>query len=363
MIGGGLAGLSSAVALAEAGFRVRLLEQRPFLGGRASSYTLPSGEHVDNCQHVTLGCCTNLSDFYRRAGAEGLIKFYDELTFVDREGRRSIMKASALPAPIHLAPSLALYSSVAWKGRQRIGRAMLAIARRGGCNSGGDAAGASMLDWLRLHGQTEEAIERFWSVVLVSALDETLARTDARYGLDVFWKAFLSNRAGYLIGIPTVPLGTLYGGCRAAVESRGGEVVLRAPVRALRLRDNCVAAIETADGREETADLYIAAVPHDALLDLLPPSLIEREPSFSNLRRLRVSPITGVHFWFDREIMSEPFLTLVDRTAQWIFNKSRLGAGHFLSGASSGSGILRAIFRTIFQRRRPILAIGDQRVL
>ena len=85
VIGGGLAGLSSAVALAEAGFRVRLLEQRPFLGGRASSYTLPSGEHVDNCQHVTLGCCTNLSDFYRRAGAEGLIKFYDELTFVDRE--------------------------------------------------------------------------------------------------------------------------------------------------------------------------------------------------------------------------------------------------------------------------------------
>ena len=337
MIGGGLAGLSSAVALAEAGFRVRLLEQRPFLGGRASSYTLPSGEHVDNCQHVTLGCCTNLSDFYRRAGAEGLIKFYDELTFVDREGRRSIMKASVLPAPIHLAPSLALYSSVAWNGRQRIGRAMLAIARRGGCNSGGDAEGASMLEWLRLHGQTEEAIERFWSVVLVSALDENLARTDARYGLDVFWKAFLSNRAGYLIGIPTVPLGTLYGGCRAAVESRGGEVVLRAPVRALRLRDNCVAAIETADGREETADLYVAAVPHDALLDLLPPSLIEREPSFSNLRRLRVSPITGVHFWFDREIMSEPFLTLVDRTTQWIFNKSRLGAGHSLSGESSAA--------------------------
>jgi squalene-associated FAD-dependent desaturase len=337
VIGGGLAGLSSAVALAEAGFRVRLLEQRPFLGGRASSYTLPGGEHVDNCQHVTLGCCTNLSDFYRRAGAESLIKFYDELTFVDREGRRSTMKASPLPAPIHLAHSLALYSSVAWNGRQRIGRAMLAIARRGGCNSGGDAEGASMLDWLRLHGQTEEAIERFWSVVLVSALDETLARTDARYGLDVFWKAFLSNRAGYLIGIPTVPLGTLYGGCRAAVESRGGEVVLRAPVRALRLRDNRVAAIETADGREETADLYVAAVPHDALLDLLPPSLIEREPSFSNLRRLRVSPITGVHFWFDREIMSEPFLTLVDRTAQWIFNKSRLGAGHFLSRASASS--------------------------
>ena len=84
VIGGGLAGLSSAVALAEAGFRVRLLEQRPFLGGRASSYALPGGEHVDNCQHVTLGCCTNLDDFYRRVGAAGKIAFYDRLVFVDR---------------------------------------------------------------------------------------------------------------------------------------------------------------------------------------------------------------------------------------------------------------------------------------
>ena len=71
VIGGGLAGLSSAVALAEAGFGVRLLEKRPHLGGRATSYTLPDGSEVDNCQHVTLGCCTNLADFYRRVGRGG----------------------------------------------------------------------------------------------------------------------------------------------------------------------------------------------------------------------------------------------------------------------------------------------------
>ena len=137
VIGGGLAGLSSAVALAEAGFRVRLLEQRPFLGGRASSYTLPDGEHVDNCQHVTLGCCTNLSDFYRRVGAAHQIKFYDQLVFVDRLGRRTVMAASSLPAPLHLAASLLLYSSLTWAERHAIGHAMIAIARRGGNNSGG----------------------------------------------------------------------------------------------------------------------------------------------------------------------------------------------------------------------------------
>src|SRR5713101_2330861 len=105
VIGGGLAGLSSAVALAEAGFRVRLFEKRPHLGGRASSYMLPGGEHVDNCQHVTLGCCTNLADFYRRVGATDKIHFFDRLVFLDPQGMSGIMQADVLPAPIHMTGS------------------------------------------------------------------------------------------------------------------------------------------------------------------------------------------------------------------------------------------------------------------
>src|SRR5246127_5613768 len=112
VIGGGLAGLSSAIALADAGFRVQLLEKRPHLGGRATSYTLPDGSEVDNCQHVTLGCCTNLADFYGRAGADGKIKFYDTLYFADARGRRSTINASRLPAPLHLAPSFAFFAGL-----------------------------------------------------------------------------------------------------------------------------------------------------------------------------------------------------------------------------------------------------------
>src|ERR1700683_5378613 len=93
VIGGGLAGLSSAVALADAGFRVRLLDQKPFPGGRASSYALPTGEVVDNCQHVTLGCCTNLEDFYRRIGVAGKIRYYDELIFAESDGGRGPTRA------------------------------------------------------------------------------------------------------------------------------------------------------------------------------------------------------------------------------------------------------------------------------
>ena len=342
MIGGGLAGLSSAVALADAGFRVRLLERSPFLGGRAASYDLPGGEHVDNCQHVTLGCCTNLNDFYSRVGARQKIAFYDRLLFADSTGRRAILQASPLPPPLHLASSLALYPFLTWSDRHSIGHAMMAIARRGGSNPECDANGKSqtMLDWLRRHRQTNAAIDRFWSVVLVSALNEELARMDARYGLDVFWKAFLANRAGYLLGVPRTPLGDLYAGCGAAIERRGGEISLRAPVRGLRVFDGRVAGVRMDTGPDETADVYVLAVSHQAALDLLPTALIEQEPLFANLRRLRVSPITGVHFWFDRDVMAEPFLTAVDTTTQWIFNKSRLyghGGGRYLQLVISAS--------------------------
>jgi squalene-associated FAD-dependent desaturase len=341
VIGAGLAGLSSGVALAEAGFHVKLLEQRPFLGGRASSYTLPDGEEIDNCQHVTLGCCTNLDDFYRRVGALPKIARYERLVFVGSAGHRAVMEASPLPPPFHLAPGLAFYPSLTWGDKRNVAEAMLAIARRGGRNDDGDAAGCSMLDWLRAHGQSEAAISRFWAVVLVSALNEELARTDARYGLDVFWKAFLCSRLGYVVGIPRVPLSELYEGCRSGIERRGGEVLCRASVRGLKDADGRIAAAVMDGGRQHSADFYVLAVPHEAALKLIPQHIVANEQAFRHIRNLQVSPITSVHFWFDRGVMAEPFVTLLDRTTQWIFNKSHLterpGQGRYLQAVISAS--------------------------
>ncbi len=322
MIGGGLAGLSSAVVLADAGLQVRLFEKRPHLGGRATSYTLPDGSEVDNCQHVTLGCCTNLADFYRRAGAEAKIRFYDRLYFVDRQGRRSTIEASALPPPLHMAPSFLFFSALTVADKRSIARALLAIARGGG--SPPNVNDISMLDWLRRMKQTPGAIERFWRVVLVSALDEELDRTDARYGIDVFWKSFLGSRGGYRVGIPSVPLADLYDGCRGAIVRRGGEVKLRSGVREIRLCDGRFECVVMEDGSELAADLCIVAVPHEQLLGMVPRELSGAGGSLQGLRKIRTAPITGVHFWFDRQVMTEPFLTLLDHTTQWVFNKTML---------------------------------------
>jgi squalene-associated FAD-dependent desaturase len=352
VIGGGLAGLASAVALAEAGLEVHLVEKRPHLGGRATSYTLPDGSEVDNCQHVTLGCCTNLADFYRRSGAGGKIRFYDRLYFVDREGRRSTIEASKLPPPLHMAFSFLFFGALNFADKRSIARAMLAIARSGGQPPGIESI--SMLEWLRRIKQTPAAIERFWRVVLVSALDEELARTDARYGIDVFWKAFLGSRGGYRVGIPSVPLADLYEGCRESIARRGGPVRLRCGVREIRLRDGRFAGVVLEDGSEVSADACVVAVPHNVLLGLLPKEMGEPGGPLEGLRNIRTSPITGVHLWFDRPVMREPFLTLLDHTTQWVFNKT------YLYGETAGRGqylqlVISASYDLVARARQEII--------
>jgi zeta-carotene desaturase len=280
---------------------------------------------VDNCQHVTLGCCTNLDDFYHRVGSTNKVKFFDRLFFLDPQDRSGAMQAGILPAPFHMTVSFATFKPLSLADKLSIARAMMRILFTAGKpKEVATPAGISMLDWLKSQKQTPRAIERFWRVVLVSALDEELDRTDARFGIDVFWKAFLSNRTGYRMGVPAVPLAELYDGCRVAIEKKGGEVTLRAPVRGIRFENGAIAAIQFDNAREESADAYVLALPHTALDSLLPQEIKSANPALASLYKIKVSPITGVHFWFDRPVTTEPFLTLLDTTVQWVFNKTAL---------------------------------------
>jgi squalene-associated FAD-dependent desaturase len=317
--GGGLAGLAASVALAGNGIGVTLLEKNPRLGGRATSYRLSTGEYIDNCQHVTLRCCTNLEDFYRRVGVADKIHYYDELVFSDSKRRRGSIKPSRLPAPFHLAPSFAAFPLLSFQDKYSIARAMLGILRSGG--SPQLSNGMTMLEWLRRQKQTPAAIDRFWRVVLVSALNEDLDRTDAKYGVLVFWKAFLSNPAGFGMGVPAVPLADLYATCSERIEGNGGDVRTRCSVAEVCVSGDSAVSIRLEGGAEVCGDYYILAVPFDRLLKLLPAE-IHSDAVFANLAKLCVSPITGVHMWFDQPVMSEPFLTSVDHTIQWIFNRT-----------------------------------------
>ena len=315
--GGGLAGLAAGCALAEAGFRVTLFERRPYLGGRASSYQHPgTGEIVDNCQHVLLGCCTNLLDFYARAGVQDKIRWYEHLTFLEPGGRVSVIGPSPLPAPLHTALSFLQADCLTFRDKMAISRAMAVLAPSTPADRG-----QTFLDWLKRHGQTAQAIERFWKTILVSALNEDLDQVSVPYGAQVVRESFLKSAAAGRMGIPTVPLTDLYSTAGDYIRARGGEIEFRAGVESFQTVPFAVNV--TTNGHVQKFDYLVLAVPFEGLGRILPDTPAAA-PLAAALEHFSTSPITGIHLWFDRQITNLDHAVLLDRTIQWMFHKSRI---------------------------------------
>jgi squalene-associated FAD-dependent desaturase len=323
--GGGLAGLAAACALADSGFRITMFERRPYLGGRASSYEHPgTGEVIDNCQHVLFRVCTNLVEFYRRIGVEDKIRWYDEMTFIEPGGRSSVMHASPLPAPLHTAPSFLRFPFLDARDKIAISRAIAALVL-----SKQRDTGHSFLDWCRDHQQTPNAIERFWKPILVSALSEDLELISIPYAAQVVRESMKSPAARHM-GVPNIPLTELYNRAGDYIRARGGEIRFRSSLETffpepsqLKIRVN---------GGDESFDYLIVALPFNGLAGILPDTP-EAAPLRDKLAHFESCPITGIHLWFDREITELDHAVLLDRTVQWMFNKSRLlttrnGAGN-----------------------------------
>ena len=322
IIGGGLAGLAAGCALSDADFRVTLFERRPYVGGRASSYEHPgTGEVVDNCQHVVLGCCTNLVHFYDQLGVSDQIQWFSDLTFIEPGGRASHLGSSVLPPPLHNLPAFFRASSLSWGDKLAIARALTAMMPMRSIPSDSSNSDENFLQWLRRHGQTERAIERFWKVVLVSALNEDLDRASVRYAAQVFRESFLKSAEAGRMGVPRIPLSELYSHAADYIRARGGEVLLRSSVTAIDPRENEVGIRSNAGERE--FDYAVLAVPFQLAAGILP-STSEAERLKLMLGRFESSPITGVHLWFDRPITELPHAVLLDRTIQWMFHKTMI---------------------------------------
>lgn len=316
VIGGGLAGLAAAAALGSAGHSVKVLESRPFLGGRATSYEVGNGEEaefIDNCQHILLRCCVNLLDFYRRLGVERDIAFSREFTFIEPGGRQSVLRSGMLPPPAHFAESFLKLSFLNFGEKLAVARAMRAIPRETDPAKGRtDLDRISMLEWLKQKRQPARAIERFWRQVLVSAINEELDRMAAAHGLQVFRLGFLARKDAYEMGVPAVPLGRLYGS-DAWKRIGSVELRLRAPVSRIVIVDGAVRGV-IAGEQEVHGDFYVCTLPFERVNTVAPELGID-------VSAFEHSPITGIHLWFDRPVTELPHATLLDRTMQWMFNK------------------------------------------
>jgi len=331
VVGGGVAGMSAACAIAWSGLKVHLVERRGYLGGRASSYRHPGvDEVIDNCQHVLFGCCTNLIGFYRRIGVEKKIHWTRSMTMIEPGGRRSVLGPSWLPAPLHGLPSLLAAKAFTREDKKALMRAFRAFMRPVAPESS-----QTLGQWLRQNGQTQGAIDRFWRLVIASALNADVDEIALPYAAKVIRELFLNSAEAGAMGMSSVPLSELYAGAEKFLQERGGEVVFNSGVESAKWDTETSGwSIDTRAGTL-FANYLVLALPFEAAAKLLPhmPPAAGAETLARQIERQEHGPICSVHLWFDREITDLEHAVLLDREIHWMYNKSRLQPGRHAKGS------------------------------
>ncbi|MFD9002720.1 hydroxysqualene dehydroxylase HpnE [Streptomyces sp. NPDC059582] len=372
VVGGGLAGVTAALALADAGVRVTLVEGRPRLGGLAFSFQ--RGDlTVDNGQHVYLRCCTAYRWFLDRIEGSALAPLQDRLDVpvldVDRPAGRRLgrLRRDALPVPLHLGRSLATYPHLSLAERAAVGRAALALSRLDLADPALDTQDFG--SWLAAHGQSARAIEALWDLVGVATLNAVAG--DASLGLAamVFKTGLLSDPGAADIGWAHVPLGELHDRlARKALDSAGVRTEVRTRVTSVSSNDNGRWSVQV-PGETLQADAVVLAVPQRETYDLLPPGALDAP---GQLLEIGTAPILNVHVVYDRKVLDKPFFAGLGTPVQWVFDRtaaSGLRAGQYLALSQSAAqdeidepvAVLRERYLPELERLLPLARGADVR--
>lgn len=341
VIGGGLAGMTAALRLADAGLDVTLLEGRPRLGGLAFSFR--RGElTVDNGQHVYLRCCTAYRWFLDRVDGAALAPLQNRLDVpvldVGRLAgpRLGRLRRNGLPVPLHLAAGLAAYPHLSLAERASVGRAALALGRLDPDDPALDDTDFG--SWLARHGQSPRTVEALWDLVGVATLNATAPNSSLALAAKVFKTGLLSEPGAADIGWASVPLGDVHDTLsRKALDSAGVRTELRTKAGALTRTDDGRWVVDTGAERIE-ADTVVLAVPQREAHDLLPEGALDAP---ERLLEIGTSPILNVHVVYDRKVLRQPFFAALGSPVQWVFDRTEAsgltGPGQYLAVSQSAA--------------------------
>ena len=331
ILGGGLAGMAAACHLLDEGWGVTLVEKRPYLGGRTFSFTdRETGQVVDNGQHVFLGCCTYYMDFLQKIGTlkRAHLQNRTRVEVVSPAGPTSSIAAGRLPKPFHMLPSFLSYKHLGvWDKLTAIYCLLrLSITDR----SKPSLEGETFARWLRRHRQTERSIENFWNLIVKPCVNDDVEDVSAAMGIMIFQEGLLKSPQSSRIGYAREGLSSLMGeAAQEYVESQGGRVIAGQSAASLQLVEGGqaneirIAGVQLSAGNTLRADAYVSALPLVDLMPLLPPHLA-KNPFFASLQQLQTAPIVNVYLWYDRPVMEQDFVALVDSPLQWVFNKTSI---------------------------------------
>jgi squalene-associated FAD-dependent desaturase len=328
VIGGGLAGITAAIALAQAEHEVTLLEAKPRLGGATMSFTRDDLV-VDTGQHVFLRCCTAYRGLLDRLGMTGhapLQPRFDVRVLTPR--RRSRLRRAAFPAPLHLLPALGGYKELSIAERLRVARAALAF--RSVDLTSPEADRTRLGDWMESHGQDERTRRNLWDLFTIATLNVPGDDASLALAAKVVQTGLLGDAGAADIGVPALSLGELHGAAaQRKLDSLGATVRLGAKVETIEVRGpgQYRVRLGRGDGASVDADAVVLAVPHEAAARLIPDGALPAE-TVASWSGLGAAPIVNVHVIYDRKVMDVPFAAGVDSPVQWVFDRTRISGMH-----------------------------------
>ena len=371
IVGGGISGLAAAVDLSSRGIPVAVLEQKPFLGGRAYSFKdAVTGDTVDNGQHVLIAACKHTLHFLERIGTRHLLQSQKNPSLLFHHPRRGFrtLRIMPFPPPLHLAGGVLACGLFSVADRLRILRGGMAAGRA----SERALRDATIAQWLEASGQSEEARRSFWEPLAVSVMNEHCDKASAAVFVEALRQAFLEGRRNSAMMIPSVGLSDLYVDASASfISEHGGTVRCSAEVEGVESDQRSVHGVRLRDGSAMQCSAAILALPPARLFPVLPEHL--RASGFlSGVASLPFSPIVSIHLWFDRDVMPQDFVGVIGRRIQWMFRRAGhvslvMSAAHEYVSATNedliaaGMEDLRAVVPTVPERPVHALVIREKR--
>ncbi len=315
VIGGGLAGLTSAVYLSESGIDVDLIEASPKLGGR--TYSFHSKEQktiVDNGQHVLMGCYNHTLEYLTKIDALNTLTFQKHLcvNYVERGGRQFKLEANGKLYPFNLIIGLLKFKAISFNDRIKI----IGLFKTVLFSNPDNYNDQTVYEWLIAKTQSKESIRLFWDMLVVSIMNTKPELAAAKLFASTLKKVFLSGNAGSKMIIPNKGLSEVF--CDKAVkviEENNGNIHYSERVVELEFVNDRITKVITNNRIYSDFDFLISAVPFFSLIKFYPSkSLLQFEKYFN------YSPIVTVHLWLKENIFSKDFYGFLDSEIHWLFN-------------------------------------------
>ena len=325
IVGGGLAGIAAAIRLVKRGVKPTLIERRPFLGGRAFSFTdRSSGEEIDNGQHVILGVCTAFLDLLTELGTRHHIDVQSVLDVpVSVGGQTSRLRASPF---LGNAAALIRYGHLSLWERVAVARVMLRMKlAKENAKEAERAKSITFSEWLSDRGQSNAVIERFWSLFILPVFNCRIDEVTAYDAIEFTRTALLGRPSDAAIGYPKSGLSRLIGQpAREYLRAAGAELIMG--VRVDEIEPLETGAIETrlSNGADLRSQAVISGLAPNILSGVLPKSDARISQTVSGLTTFEYSPIVAVHLWYEKPVMEERVKAFIDLGLQWVFNDTEL---------------------------------------